>query len=283
MTRLADKVIVVTGAAGRIGSVSALRFAQEGARLVLTDLPETEERLREVAREADPSGSRSITVTADITKQDEIDAVFSEAVSTFGKVNGLFANAGVIARGVLDKRIDVDDDVWEDSLSNNVTGTWRTIRAAAPHFRDAAGGSIVVTSSVAGIRGGVNNAAYSSTKHALVGLTKTAAHELGSLGVRVNAVAPTGVHSPMFLRPDRIAQARPDLENPTAEDAAKLWKNTNLLGVPWIEAVDVANAALFLLSEEARYLTAVTLPVDAGQSQLSPFVAVEGWVGHDRS
>lgn len=280
MGRLADKVIVVTGAAGRIGSASAQRFAQEGARLVLSDTPSAEEQLRAVTHGIDPSGASVIATTANITQQAEIDAVFDAAVSAFGVVNGVFANAGVMARGGMDKRLNVDD-VWQTTLDTNITGTWRTIRAAAPHLRAAGSGSIVVTSSVAGIRGGINNAAYSSTKHAVIGIVKTAAHELGSAGIRVNAVAPTGVYSPMFLRPERLLQARPDRENPTVDDAAELWENTNLLHVPWIEAIDVANAVLFLLSEEARYLTAVTLPVDAGQSQLNPFVAVEGWLSRE--
>lgn len=278
MARLDRKTIVITGAAGNIGEASAYRFAQDGARLVLTDLESQTEKLSEIATAINASGGTALAVAADITDQDQIDHVISLATTKFSQLDGIFVNAGVIARSALDQRIDVDEDSWQASLNVNVTGTWRTIRAASRAFKDGTGGSIVVTSSIAGIRGGLNNAAYSATKHAVLGLVKTAAHELGPHGVRVNAVLPTGVRSQMFVRPERIAQARPDLANPTIDDAAELWKSTNLLGIEWIEPVDVANSVLFLLSDEARYLTGVSLPVDAGQSQLNPFIALENWL-----
>lgn len=281
MTRLSQKTIVVTGAAGTIGRVSAQRFASEGANLVLVDLPDRSEELATLVRELAGSTGSALAAEADIRQQDQIDAAFAEGIRSFGRIDGVFANAGVITRTSIHRRLDLDEEGWQESLSNNITGTWRTIRAANKTMKEGDGGSIVITSSIAGIRGGLNNAAYSAAKHAVVGIGKTAAHELGGRGIRVNWVLPTGVKSEMFLRAERIRQARPDLADPTAADAAEVWSRTNLLRVPWVEAVDVANATLFLLSDEARYLTAVGLPVDAGQSQLNPFAAIEGWLHRD--
>lgn len=278
MKRLSKKTIVLTGAAGTIGRVSAQRFAEEGANLVLVDLPERGEPLAALVEGLTGLAGPAIGVEADISRQDQIDAAFAAGVQHFGEINGVVANAGVITRSSIHQRLELDDEGWQKSLSANITGTWQTIRAASKVMKGGAGGSIVITSSIAGIRGGLNNAAYSAAKHAVIGIGKTAAHELGKSGIRVNWVLPTGVKSEMFLRPERIRQARPDLSNPTAEDAAQVWSSTNLLGVPWVEAIDVAHATLFLLSDEARYVTAVGLPVDAGQSQLNPFAAIEGWL-----
>lgn len=278
MGRLSGKTIVVTGAVGTIGRVAAQRFSEEGANLVLVDLHHRGSELTTLAEELNEGAESVIGVEADISEQDQIDAAFSQAVDRFGGVDGVFANAGVITRAPIDQRLQLDDEAWQKSLSANITGTWRTLRAASGPLRRRGGGSIVITSSIAGIRGGLNNAAYSAAKHAVIGIGKTAAHDLGKDGIRVNWVLPTGVKSEMFLRPERVRQARPDLTDPSAADAAQVWSSTNLLGVPWVEAVDVANATLFLLSDEARYLTAVGLPIDAGQSQLNPFAAVEGWL-----
>jgi (+)-trans-carveol dehydrogenase len=278
--RLQGKVAVVTGAAGTIGSVTARRLHEEGALLVLVDRPEEapRARLEAVADGIDVHRQSVLAVPADIRDQDALDAAFGVGAERFGHVDTVFANAGVLCRSALTQRLDVDDGMWQEALQTNVTGTWRTVRAAAPRLREAGGGAIVITSSIAGIRGGLNNAAYSATKHAVLGIAKTAAHELGRFGIRVNSVLPTGVHTPMFVRSERIRQARPDLPDPGEADAVLVWSHTNLLGVPWIEAIDVANAVLFLASDEARYITGVGLPVDAGQSQLNPFAAVETFV-----
>jgi (+)-trans-carveol dehydrogenase len=273
--RLEGKVALITGAAGGIGSVTARRFREEGAAVALLDVAEKSDTLGGLAAELD-----SLPVTADVRAADQVDRAVAAVVERLGGLDVVFANAGVLCRGSLTDTLETQQAMWDQALAVNVTGTWNTLRTVAPYLQRAGRGSIIVTSSVAGIRAGLNNAAYSATKHAVIGLAKTAAHELGRYGVRVNCVLPTGVYTPMFIREERIQQARPDLANPTLDDAIATWSRTNLLGVPWIEAVDVANAVVFLASDEARYITGVSLLVDAGQTQINPFTVAEASIPH---
>ncbi len=135
-----------------------------------------------------------------------------------------------------------------------------------PHI-GARGGSVVIISSTNGIRGTVNTAHYTASKHAVVGLARTLANELGPRGVRVNTVHPGPVATPMVLNEATFRRLRPDLNNPTASDAAEVLMARNLLPVPWLEPVDVANAVVFLASDEARYITGTQIVVDAGLTQ----------------
>lgn len=280
--RLEGKTAIVTGAAGVIGFATAKRLAEEGANVVLSDIEAKADDLTAKAGEIEAAGGSASAFAADITDYPQVEALFRYAVDTYGRLDVVHANAGVLCRTSSKDTVGVQAEQWKQALDVNITGTWHTLQAAAAYFREAGhGGSIVITSSVAGVRGGLNNSAYSATKHAVLGLQKTAAHELGRLGVRVNAVLPTGVKTPMFVRPARVVQARPDLKNPTVEDAEKVWKHTNLLGVPWVEAVDVANAVLFLASDEARYITGIQLIIDAGQTQINPFSVIERWLSDE--
>jgi NAD(P)-dependent dehydrogenase (short-subunit alcohol dehydrogenase family) len=125
----------------------------------------------------------------------------------------------------------------------------------------------VIISSTNGLRGTANTAAYTSTKHAVVGLARTLANELGPKRIRVNTVHPGAVGTPMVLNPETFKRVRPDLENPTTEDVAEVLAARNLLPVPWVEPEDISNAVVFLASDEARYITGTQLVVDAGLTQ----------------
>jgi NAD(P)-dependent dehydrogenase (short-subunit alcohol dehydrogenase family) len=131
----------------------------------------------------------------------------------------------------------------------------------------ADGGSVIIISSTNGIRGTANTAHYTATKHALVGLARTLANELGPRGIRVNTVHPGPVATPMVLNEEMFRRLRPDLDDSTAADAAQVLQARNLLPVPWVEPVDVANAVVFLASDQARYITGTQLVVDAGLTQ----------------
>jgi NAD(P)-dependent dehydrogenase (short-subunit alcohol dehydrogenase family) len=153
-------------------------------------------------------------------------------------------------------------------LDVNLTGVWHTCRAGAAHLIARGAGAMVLTNSIAGLRGLVGVAHYTAAKHGVVGLMRSLANELAPHNVRVNCIHPTNVDTPM-IQNDAVRSAfRPDLDRPpTRAEFAEAARNMNMLGVPWVDAEDVANAALFLASDEARYITAVTLPVDAGATQ----------------
>ena len=152
-------------------------------------------------------------------------------------------------------------------LDVNLTGVWATCRATAPHLIDRGAGSIILTSSVAGLRGLVGVAHYTAAKHGVVGLMRSLAKELAPHNIRVNTVHPTNVDTPMIQNDHVRGAFRPDLKEVTREQFAEAARSMNMLAIPWVEPVDVANACLFLASDEARYITSVTLPVDAGSTQ----------------
>jgi (+)-trans-carveol dehydrogenase/(-)-trans-carveol dehydrogenase len=157
------------------------------------------------------------------------------------------------------------EQTWRDVIDVNLTGVWHTAKAAIPHLiAGGHGGSIIITSSDAGLKPFVNDAHYTAAKHGLVGLMRTLALELAPHMIRVNSLHPTTVDTDMVRNDASYALFRPDLEHPTIEDFASASQATNALPIPWVEPVDISNALLFLASDEARYVTGVTLPVDAG-------------------
>jgi NAD(P)-dependent dehydrogenase (short-subunit alcohol dehydrogenase family) len=150
-------------------------------------------------------------------------------------------------------------------IDTNLTGVWHAAKAAVPHLiEQGRGGSIVLTSSTAGLMAIPNSAHYVSAKHGVVGLMRTLALELAPHFIRVNSVHPTGVNTDMIQNAATYRLFRPDLDNPTADDMAEAARALNALPIPWVEPRDISNAVLFLASDEARYITGVTLPVDAG-------------------
>ena len=150
-------------------------------------------------------------------------------------------------------------------IAVNLSGVWRTCRAAIPHLvKTGPGGSIAITASAAGLKAIPYVSHYSAAKHGVIGLMRSLAGELGPRSIRVNAVCSTTVRTPLIAHEGHYRLFRPDLEHPTAEDVTEAATRMNLLPVPWIEAEDVSNAVLWLSSAEARYVTGVALPVDAG-------------------
>ncbi|OBH66838.1 3-ketoacyl-ACP reductase [Mycobacterium intracellulare] len=273
--RLEGKVALVTGAARGIGRAQAVRFAQEGADIVALDVcgpidtvlvphskPDDLDTTASLVREA---GGRVHTEIVDVRDLAGMQAAADRGAARFGGLDVVCATAGITSRGMT---VELDENAWRTMLDVNLTGVWHTCRAGAPHLIARGAGSVILTSSIAGLRGLVGVAHYTAAKHGVVGLMRSLANELAPHHVRVNCVNPTNVDTPM-IQNDIVSSAfRPDLDRPpTRAEFADAARSMNMLAVPWIDPIDVANAALFLASDEARYITAITLPVDAGATQ----------------
>jgi (+)-trans-carveol dehydrogenase/(-)-trans-carveol dehydrogenase len=189
-----------------------------------------------------------------------------------GGLHIVVANAGVGTRPRL--ATELTEDEWDRMIDINLTGIWKTCSAAVPHMIEAgAGGSIVVISSTAGERARARLSHYVASKHGAIGLMRSLALELGEHGIRVNAVLPGSVNTPMLVNDEilrmfkgRDAQAEEEDEGALREEFERVSASQNVLPIPWAEPRDISNAVLFLVSDEARYITGVSLPVDAGMA-----------------
>lgn len=272
--RVQGRVALVTGAARGIGRAQAVRFAEEGADVIALDLcgavesvvtpPASVDDLSETADMVRACGARVRTAVVDVRDHDGMAAAVDEAVSEWGGLDIVCATAGITSSA---PAVELSEEQWRTMLDVNLTGVWITCAVTAEHLIARGGGAMVLTSSIAGLRGLVGVAHYTAAKHGVVGLMRSLAKELAPHGVRVNTVHPTNVDTLMIQNPAVRAKFRPDTTEPSRKEFAEAARTMNLLDVPWIEPVDVANAALFLASDEARYITAVALPVDAGSTQ----------------
>jgi SDR family mycofactocin-dependent oxidoreductase len=261
MSGLLNRVVLVTGAAQGMGRTHCERFADEGADVIALDIGTAADELRDTATQVEKRGRRCVTGLADVTCLAALTAAVEAGVAELGLLDVIVANAGIYPAGA--PTWELSEEAWRRTLDVNLTGVWHTVKAAMRHVGDQ-GGSIIIISSTNGLRGTANTAHYTSSKHAVVGLARTLANELGERGIRVNTVHPGAVATAMILNETTLKQLRPDLEKPTVDDAAQMLTSRHLLPVPWVEPVDVANAVVFLASDEARYITGTQLVVDAG-------------------
>lgn len=273
--RLSGKVALITGAARGIGRAQAVRFAEEGADIIAVDIcgpvdtvvvaPATTDDLEETARLVRECGGRIVANVADVRDQDAVTNATERGVTAFGGLDIVCATAGITSRGFA---TELSEAAWQTMLDVNLSGVWHTCKATAPHLVARGSGSVILVSSIAGLRGLLGVPHYTAAKHGVVGLMRSLANELAPQGIRVNSVHPTNVDTPMIQNPAVSSAFRPDLDRPPSRaEFAEAARTMNMLDIPWIEPRDVANACLFLASDEARYITAVTLPVDAGSSQ----------------
>jgi SDR family mycofactocin-dependent oxidoreductase len=271
--RVAGKVAFITGAARGQGRSHALRLAQEGADIIAVDLCQqvasvpyamsTPEDLAETVKEIEALDRRIVATQADVRDYAAVKAALDDGVAQLGRLDIVSANAGIFSFGAL---ADLDDTTWKDMIDVNLTGVWHTVKAAIPHLRAAGGGSVILTSSTAGLMAIPQIGHYTSAKHGVVGLMRTLAVELAPDMIRVNSVHPTAVDTDMIQNSATYELFAADL--PVAERTRDVvgarFAELNALPIPWVEAVDISNAVLWLASDESRYVTGVTLPIDAG-------------------
>ena len=273
--RVEGKVGFITGAARGQGRSHAVRLAEEGADIIAVDIcaqigsvpyeMATPADLAETVREVESLDRRIVAAEADVRDYAALKAALDDGVAQLGGLDIVSANAGIASFA---PAADLEEATWQDMIDVNLTGVWHAAKAAIPHLiAGGRGGSIVLTSSTAGLVALPNMAHYVAAKHGVVGLMRTLALELAPHSIRVNSVHPTGVNTPMVQNEPTMRVFLPGVENPTAEQYAKAMGALNALPIPWVEPRDVSNAVLFLASDEARYITGVTLPVDAGSTQ----------------
>jgi SDR family mycofactocin-dependent oxidoreductase len=268
------KVAFITGAARGQGRSHAVRLAQEGADIIAVDLGTSvdgvpypmgsRDDMAETVEEVEALGRRIISAQVDVRDYDALKAALDEGVAQFGRLDIVAANAGILSFGMADALSEQD---WQSVIDVNLTGVWHTAKAAIPHMRDAGrGGSIILTSSYAGLKGVPNIAHYVAARHGVVGLMRTLALELGPHWIRVNSVHPGGVDTVMIQNEAVYALSAPELMagERTKETMSERRKVLNVLPIPFVEPVDVSNAVLWLASDEARYVTGVALPIDGG-------------------
>jgi (+)-trans-carveol dehydrogenase len=274
MGRVEGKVAFITGAARGQGRSHAIRLAEEGADIIAVDLcgqidsvpypMATPEDLDQTVKAVEALDRRIIATQADVRDGAALRAAVDDGVAQLGRLDIVSANAG-IASTAADGTTALSDRDWQDMIDVNLTGVWQTCKATVPHLlAGGRGGSIILTSSAAGLMAYPNIGHYVAAKHGVVGLMRTLALELAPHSIRVNSLHPTQVDTPMIMNETIFKLFMPDAENPTREGFAPASQEMNALPIPWVEAVDISNALLFLASDEARYITGVTLPIDAG-------------------
>jgi (+)-trans-carveol dehydrogenase len=270
--RVEGKVAFITGAARGQGRSHAITLAREGADIIAVDIcaqvgsvpypMATPEDLAQTVKEVETLDRRIVATDVDVRDYDALKQALDDGVAQLGRLDIVSANAGIVSYGRVEE---LPEQTWRDVIDVNLTGEWHAAKAAIPHLRAGGrGGSIILTSSDAGLKALQNLAHYVAAKHGVIGLMRTLALELAADFIRVNALAPTSVNTPMIMNEPTYRVFRPDLQNPTAEDMTGPATALNVLPIPWVEPVDISNAVLWLASDESRYVTGITLPVDAG-------------------
>src|SRR5258707_3218880 len=269
--RVAGKVAFITGAARGQGRSHAIRLAQEGADIIAVEFAKQvdsvaypmapPEDLAETVRQVEALDRRIVATQADVRDYDALKEALDDGVARLGRLDIVSANAGIVSYGTV---AELPEQTWQDMIDVNLAGEWHAAKAAIPHLRAGGRGSMILTSSELGLRALPNTGHYTAAKHGVVGLMRTLALELAPDFIRVNTVNPTTVNTPMVMNPATYGLFRPDLENPTADDIAVASQALNALPIPWVEPVDISNSVLWLASDESRYVTGVTLSVDAG-------------------
>jgi len=273
MTRFDNKVVLITGGARGQGRSHALAFAERGADVVLLDACRDEpvlsyplataEDLEATRKEIEALGRRCLAIKGDVRDFEAVDGAVARATAELGGLDVVVANAGVASYSPV---AEMRPEAWRTIVDINLTGVFHAIRAAAPVLAGQGHGRIIATASTMGRMGAPNAAHYAASKWGIIGLIKSTALELASTGVTANAVAPTAVNTPLIQNDEIYRRFRPDLENPTWEDAEPRFTALIPMGVPHIECADVSAAIVFLASDEARYITGAVLDVSGGKA-----------------
>lgn len=249
MKKLENKVAIITGGAGSIGKITARLFLDEGAKVMLVDLKEDE--LKKVQTELKSAHVK--ICMADVTKSSDVQHYVNETVKQFGKIDVFFNNAGI--EGSVKPIVDYPEDVFDKVIAVNVKGIWLGNKYILTHMKN--GGSIIMTSSVAGLLGFANLSAYVTSKHAVVGIMRTSAIEAAPLNIRVNSVHPAPVNNRMMRSIEEGASAG------HAEEVKKQFESSIPLG-RYAEPIEIAQLVLFLASDDSKYITGTTQVIDGG-------------------
>lgn len=271
--RVEGKVAFITGAARGQGRSHAIKLAEEGADIIAVDVCKNVDHVQldlatpgdllETKERVEALGRRILVDEVDVRDLDGLQAVVDRGVAELGRLDIILANAGIGNGGQTVENI--DEAVWQTMMDINLTGVWKTVKVGIPHIiAGGRGGSIVLTSSVAGMKAYPQMSQYVSAKHGVVGLMRSCAVELAQHMIRVNSVHPTHVNSPMVMNDETFRMFRPDLENPGPDDIAPICQMFHSMPRPWVEIEDITNAVLFFASDESRYVTGVSMPIDLG-------------------
>jgi (+)-trans-carveol dehydrogenase len=274
--RVSGKVALITGAGRGQGRSHAVCLAEEGADVIAIDICEdvasapypmsTKADLDETVAQVRRLGRRAAGMVADVRDYPALQSAVDKAVAAVGRLDIVAANAAISAPSAAGS-LAIEARSWQDTIDINLTGVWNTCRAVVPHLRASGGGAITITSSVGGLKGYANVGDYVAAKHGVVGLMRTLAVELAPDGIRVNTVHPTQVETTMIMNESMFSLFSPGAAHLGRDKFARVSQAMHLIPIPWIQPRDVSNAVLFLSSDEARYVTGVTLPIDAGALQ----------------
>lgn len=271
--RVEGKVAFVTGAGRGQGRSHALKLAEEGADIIAIDVCKNIDHVQlelaspgdllETKERVEALGRRIVIDEVDVRDFDRMKAVVDRGVAELGRLDIILANAGIGNGGQTVEAI--EEAEWQTMMDINLTGVWKTVKAGIPHIiAGGRGGSIVLTSSVAGMKAYPQMGQYVSAKHGVVGLMRSCAVELAQHMIRVNSVHPTHVNSPMVMNDETFRMFRPDLENPGPDDIAPICQMFHTMPRPWVEVEDITNAVMFFASDDSRYVTGVEMPIDLG-------------------
>ena len=271
MGKLDGKVALITGGARGQGRSHALTFAREGAEIIICDIADdlptapyplaSTGDLADTARMVEDLGRRCLAIQADVRDSQGMRGVVERGISEFGHIDILLANAGIESFG---KSWELTDEQWDEMIAVNLTGAWKSCKAVIPRMIERRTGVILITSSIAGLKGLGNQAHYCAAKHGVVGLMRNLAIELAPHGIRVNTVHPSSVDTPIIKNQAMYTLFSGGDPDATLEEVTPAFRELNLLDTQWMQPQDISNAMLWLASDDARYITGATLPVDAG-------------------
>lgn len=270
--RVEGKVAFITGAARGQGRAHAVRLASEGADIIAVDICApidsvpyplaTEADLKETVNLVQGLGRKIVASHADVRDFSALEAAVADGVAELGRLDIAVANAGILSAGPTEA---LPEQSWRDMIDVNLTGVYHAAKAAIPHIRAGGeGGSIVLTSSALGIRAMPNMAHYVAAKSGVIGLMRVMALELAADKIRVNTVNPSIADTPMVQNEAVHKLFVPHIDTPTREQAAEVFATLNPMPTPWVDAQDVSEAVLFLVSDEARFVTGLEFKIDAG-------------------
>lgn len=241
-----NKVAIITGGSFGIGRATAIAFSKKGARVVIVDWVEDQETLNQIKS----TGAEAIFIKCDVSKAEDVRMMVKKTIDTFGRLDYVFNNAGI--EGIRGTTVDCTEENWDKTIAINLKGVWLCMKYQLPELLKQGSGSIVNCASIAGMIGYQDLPAYVASKHGIIGLTKTAALEFAKSGIRINAVCPGVIKTPMI---DRLTGNNKEAENQYAS-----MEPIGRLGRP----EEIANAVVWLCSDEASFITGHAMAVDGG-------------------